>query len=104
MEKNSQVSEPVNNLFTIMSVVSKPETLQYFKDAYSDCSIRYGDLKKQLAEDIIVFIEPIRERILEIHSDSEYLRKVVMMGKEKAHASASQTIKAVRELIGIRPF
>lgn len=104
VEKNSPVSEPISNLFTIMSVVSKPETLQYFKDAYSDCSIRYGDLKKQLAEDIITFVAPIRERILEISSDSEYLRKVVKMGKEKAHASASQTIKDVRELIGIRPF
>ena len=104
LEPDSPVSEPVNNLFTIMSVVSKPETLQFFKEAYSNCSIRYGDLKKQLAEDIVIFTEPLRERIKEISADEVYLRKVVNMGKEKAHASAAGTLREVRELIGFRPF
>lgn len=104
LEPDSPVSEPVNNLFTIMSVVSKPETLQFFKEAYSNCSIRYGDLKKQLAEDIVIFTEPLRERIKEISADEVYLRKVVSMGKEKAHASAAGTLREVRELIGFRPF
>lgn len=104
LEPDSPVSEPVNNLFTIMSVVSKPETLQFFKEAYSNCSIRYGDLKKQLAEDIVIFTEPLRERIKEISADEVYLRKVVNMGKEKAHASAAGTLREVRELIGFRSF
>ena len=52
-EPNSPVSEPIANLFTLMELVSTPDTLQHFKDAYADCSIRYGDLKKQLAEDIL---------------------------------------------------
>ncbi|HBG88286.1 MAG TPA: tryptophan--tRNA ligase [Marinilabiliaceae bacterium] len=104
LEPDSPVSEPVNNLFTIMSVVSKPETLQFFKEAYSNCSIRYGDLKKQLAEDIVIFTEPLRERIKEISADEVYLRKVVNMGKEKAHASVAGTLREVRELIGFRPF
>ena len=104
LEPDSPVSEPVNNLFTIMSVVSKPETLQFFIVAYSNCSIRYGDLKKQLAEDIVIFTEPLRERIKEISADEVYLRKVVNMGKEKAHASAAGTLREVRELIGFRPF
>lgn len=104
LEPDSPVSEPVNNLFTLMSVVSKPETLQFFKEAYSNCSIRYGDLKKQLAEDIVIFTEPLRERIKEISADEVYLHKVVDMGKEKAHASAAETLREVRELIGFRPF
>ncbi|WP_026474113.1 tryptophan--tRNA ligase [Alkaliflexus imshenetskii] len=103
-EPNSEVSESVNNLFTIMSVVSKPETLDFFKEQYANCSIRYGDLKKQLAEDIIIFTEPIREKIKAIYADEVYLQKVVNMGKEKAHASASKTIREVRELIGFRSF
>lgn len=103
-EKNSPVSEPVNNLFSLMSVVSKPETLQFFKDEYANCSIRYGDLKKQLAEDIILFNEPIREKIEAIASDENYLRKVVKMGKEKAYESASKNLKMVREIIGFKTF
>lgn len=103
-ELNSPVAEPIANLFTIMSVVSKPETLEFFKEQYANCNIRYGDLKKQLAEDITLFNEPIREKIKEIAGNKDYLRKVVSMGKEKAHASASKTLKEVREIIGFKPF
>lgn len=103
-EMNSPVTEPIANLFTLMSVVSEPETLTYFKEQYSNCNIRYGDLKKQLAEDIIQFTEPLRDKINSIASDEAYLRKVVSMGKEKAHASASKTLREVREIIGFKPF
>ncbi|MCT4639982.1 MAG: tryptophan--tRNA ligase [Bacteroidales bacterium] len=103
-EPNSPVTESVQNLFTIMDVVSTPDTLQYFKDKYASCEIRYGDLKKQLAEDIIKVTTPIRERILDIAADTEYLRKVVKLGEDKARESAAKTIKEVREIIGFKPF
>src|SRR5512137_2428323 len=83
-------SEPVNNLFTIMNVVSDPSTVKYFTEKHASCEIRYGDMKKQLAEDIIKVTEPIRERINEILSDKKYLAKVVSEGAEKARASASK--------------
>jgi tryptophanyl-tRNA synthetase len=101
---NQTPTEPVKNLFTLMSVVSEPETLKFFKEKHASCEIRYGDMKKQLAEDIVKFTEPIRERIIEIHSDSRYLAKVVSEGAEKARASASQTVREVRKIIGYRPF
>ncbi len=50
---NSPVPEPVNNLFTLMDLVSDPEVVQSFRNAYADCSIRYGDMKQQLVEDIL---------------------------------------------------
>jgi tryptophanyl-tRNA synthetase len=103
-EPNSPVTESVQNLFTIMDVVSTPDTLQYFKDKYASCEIRYGDLKKQLAEDIIKVTTPIREKILDIAADTEYLRKVVKLGEDKARESAAKTIKEVREIIGFKPF
>lgn len=103
-EQNSKVSEPVQNLFTIMEVVSQKEVLDQFKEDYAKCTIRYGDLKKKLAEDIINFTTPIREKINAIAADDAYLRKVAEMGKEKAHASASKTVKEVREIIGFKPF
>ncbi len=103
-EKNSKFTEPVKNLFTLMEVVSTPDTVKHFKDHYKECTIRYGDLKKQLAEDIIKFTTPIRERIKDIESNEVYLSKVVKMGAEKAIASASKTLKEVKEIIGIKRF
>ena len=99
---HSPKPESIENLFTLMSVVSTADTVQHFREKWDDCTIRYGDLKKQLAEDIITFQSPIRERITEIYSDEAYLQKVMKTGKEKAHASAAKTIREVREIIGIR--
>lgn len=101
---NSPMSEPVANLFYLLELLSTPDVVKHFKDAYKDCSIRYGDLKKQLAEDIITFTTPIRERINDIYKDDDYLRKVVKMGSEKARESASRTVRDVREILGYRPF
>ena len=101
---NSEMSEPVKNLFTILEIVSEKDTVNYFKEEYANCTIRYGDLKKQLAEDVIKLIKPINERIKDIDKNNEYLAKVAKMGAEKARESASKTIKEVREIIGFKKF
>ena len=103
-EPNSPISEPIQNLFTLMEVVSEPAVLAQFKEDYAKCTIRYGDLKKKLAEDIINFTTPVREKINAIAADDAYLRKVAAMGREKAHMNASKTLKEVREIIGFKPF
>jgi tryptophanyl-tRNA synthetase len=103
-EENQQKPEAIQNLFTLMDVVSKPETISFFDEAYNNCSIRYGDLKKQLAEDIITFTTPFRERILSLSEDTTYLQKVTKQGAEVARESARKTIGEVREIIGFKPF
>ena len=72
-EPNSEKPEPIQNLFTLMEIVSTPEVYQHFDGLYNDCAIRYGDMKKQLAADINAFCAPIRERILDIQGDKELL-------------------------------
>lgn len=103
-EPNSPISEPIQNIFTIMESVSAPDTIAFFKEKYASCEIRYGDLKKQLAEDIIAAVAPIRERIEDIRNNDKYLHEVTAMGAEKARKSAQQTIDAVREIMGIYSF
>ena len=102
-EPNSEKPEPIQNLFTLMEIVSAPEVYQHFDELYNDCAIRYGDMKKQLAADINAFCAPIRERILDIQGDKELLSRVARIGAEKARESASKTIDEVRHIIGFRP-
>lgn len=99
---NSEKPEPIANLFTMMEIVSTKDTYDFFNEKYNTCEIRYGDMKKQLAEDINAFCAPIREQILSISADTEYLEKVARMGAEKASVSASKTLREVREIIGFR--
>lgn len=101
---NSPVSVPVQNLFDLMELTSTPDTLQHFKDAYADCSIRYGDLKKQLAEDILKITLPIRERIMDVRNDDALMGRVLKEGAEKARANAVKTLAEVREVMGIHKF
>lgn len=103
-EKGQEMSEPVKNLFTIMNVVSDRQVVEFFAEKHASCEIRYGDLKKQLAEDVIKATDPIREKINDILADGSYLAKVVKEGSEKARESASRTVKEVREIIGYRSF
>ena len=101
-QANQEKSQEIQNLFTIMQQVSKPETLHFFEAAYADCSIRYGDFKKQLADDIIAFCAPLRERILELSEKDSYIEDVIHHGAEKARQSARNTIAEVRQIIGFR--
>ena len=103
-EPNQQKPEVIQNLFTLLDVVSTPDVVAHFDYAYNDCSIRYGDLKKQLAEDIVRFTSPIREKIEALVADEAYLSKVARLGAEKARASASKTLLEVREVIGVKKF
>jgi tryptophanyl-tRNA synthetase len=103
-EMNQPKTLPVENLFTLMKIMSSPDTLDHFNDLYDNCKIRYGDMKKQLAEDIILFTAPFRQKISELIADPAYLRKVITTGAEKARTSGSKTVQEVREIIGFKKF
>ncbi len=99
---NSERPEIIENLFTFMKIVSTPETYQYFDEKWNDCTLRYGDMKKQIAEDVVKVTNPIRERILEYSSSIELLDKVAKEGADRARESASSTLKEVRKIIGFK--
>lgn len=102
-EPNSEKPQAIANLFQMMEIVSDRSTYEYFDEKYNNCEIRYGDLKKQLAEDINRFCAPIREHILDILANEDYLESVARKGAEKARESASKTLSEVRQIIGFRP-
>ncbi|MFN8237399.1 MAG: tryptophan--tRNA ligase [Chitinophagales bacterium] len=99
---NQEKPEEIKNLFMLMSLVSTNDTVQFFEDAYNNCSIRYGDMKKQLAEDIILFTQPMKEKITELENNPAFIRKVAQEGAEKARISARKTLDGVQEVMGLK--
>ena len=93
--------ESISNLFQLMNLVSSADTIAFFEARWNACDIRYGDMKKQLAEDMILFTNPLRERITEIEKDDDLLNRVIRQGAEKARESASKTLHEVRTVIGL---
>lgn len=97
-------SPEVINLFALMELVSQPDTLKHFEMAYDQATIRYGDLKKQLAEDMISFVAPLRERIRETLSDRQRLNSLLKRGAEQARVSARETLRNAREMAGLKYY
>ena len=103
-EQNSVKPDYIENIFLLMKLVSTEETVKKFDEDYNKCTIRYGDMKKQLGEDMVKFISPIREKVNAILGDENYLRKVMEQGADKARNSARATIELAREAIGLKYF
>lgn len=99
---NQEKPQPIENLFQLMRVVSQPDTVAFFEEKWNDMSIRYGDMKKQLAEDMERFVAPIRERIQQFSADDAYIERVIRQGAEKSRVGARQTVQDVREIIGFK--
>jgi tryptophanyl-tRNA synthetase len=103
-EPNSAKPDYIENIFMLMKLVSSVGVIKKFEDDYNNCTIRYGDMKKQLGEDMVKFINPIREKAESIRNSPAYLKEVMEKGAEKARKSAQATIKLVREAIGLNYF
>ena len=100
-EPNAPMPEYIENIFMLLKLVCTETNYNKFLNDYNKCEIRYGDMKKQLAEDMIQFVKPIREKASALQNDIQLLQKIMREGKEKARASASQTLSEARRLIGI---
>ena len=103
-EPNSPKPDYIENVFGLMKLVSTADVVNKFERDYSNCTIRYGTMKKQLAEDMLAFISPIREKAESIRNDERYLKEVMEKGAEKARTSAKATMKLVRQAIGLNYF
>ena len=99
---NSKKPEVIENLFTFMKICSSPETYAYFDEKWNDCTLRYGDMKKQIAQDVVAIVRPIRERIEEYSANKELLDRIAREGAEVARESAQATLREVRRIIGFR--
>lgn len=100
-EPNSTKPDYIENIFQLMRLVSSADVVLHFEKAFNECNIRYGDMKKQLAEDMVKFISPIREKAEDIRTNEKYLTAIMEKGAEKARKSASDTMQLVREAMGL---
>jgi tryptophanyl-tRNA synthetase len=101
-QPDSQRPEVIENLFTFLRIASTQETYDYFDAKWKDCSLRYGDLKKQIADDLCAIVAPIRQRIEQYSADTALLDDIARQGAEVARASAAATLAEVRRIIGFR--
>jgi tryptophanyl-tRNA synthetase len=103
-EPNAEKPEYIKNIFMLMNLVSDEQVISNFEEDFNRCNIRYGDMKKQLAEDMVKFISPIRQKVEGILNDEAYLKEIMEKGAEKARKSTKATLEVVREHMGLNYF
>jgi tryptophanyl-tRNA synthetase len=87
----------ISNLLTIYSALTG-RTTEDLEDAYAGRG--YGDLKKELAEEVIEFVTPFRDRTLELLGDQQHLMDVLEAGRERASEIAEATLRDVFQRVG----
>ncbi|CAN5669153.1 tryptophan--tRNA ligase [soil metagenome] len=87
----------VSNLLTIFSALTGT-SVPDLEQAYDGKG--YGDLKKDLADVVVEFVTPFRDRTLELLDDGPQLDAILRDGAEKAGAVARRTLADVYERVG----
>jgi len=87
----------VSNLLTIYSALTGVSVTDLVEDFAGK---GYGDLKSALAEEVITFVTPFRERTLELLDDQTYLTEVLAQGAERAREVAAATLRDVYQRVG----
>lgn len=98
---NSKKPDYIENLFLLMHLVSGKDTINKFESDFDAARIRYGDMKKELAEDMVRFVAPIREKAENIRNDEQYLKLTMEQGAAKARKSAQATMQLVKQAMGL---
>jgi tryptophanyl-tRNA synthetase len=87
--------ENLLNIFQAFSGWPKEQMREHFH------GMRYGDLKKQVAEMVIAYLEPLQARYREIVAEPGYVGSILKQGAERAAPIARSTVKLVKERMGL---
>ncbi len=88
----------VSNLLTIYSALTN-DAVETLVDKYDGKG--YGDLKKDLADVVVDFVTPFRDRTLELVDNPGYLDEVLLEGSARAGEVAERTLAEVYERVGL---
>ncbi|GAA4313390.1 tryptophan--tRNA ligase [Compostibacter hankyongensis] len=101
---DSEMPDFIQNLFQLMELVSAEAVVTQFREQYRQCNIRYGDMKKQLAEDMVSFMRPIRQKAAELQQNDAHIQRILREGARQARESAAATLREARKLIGVHYY
>jgi tryptophanyl-tRNA synthetase len=92
--------EGITNLIDILSVI-RDVTPEDIEREFEDSG--YGDFKGAVADAVVDYLAPVRERYAELRPDEAALESILGAGAEKARAISSVIVADVRDAMGIGP-
>ncbi len=99
--KSMTPSAGVESLLQFVELFQGGDRRKEYEMQYMSGGIRYGDLKKELANAIYEELQPIQKKRLELENNPEYVKKIIEDGAKKAREVAQETLIGVREKMGL---
>jgi tryptophanyl-tRNA synthetase len=90
------------NVFALLKLVASPDELTDWENKYQNGGMGYGQAKKRLAELMLDYFKPFREKRSELENNISYVKEVLANGAERAKAVASETLEKARQAVGLR--
>jgi tryptophanyl-tRNA synthetase len=92
------------NVFALLKLVASAEELAGWEKRYRNGGMGYSEAKKRLAELIIDYFKPFRQKRTELENNVDYVKEVLAGGAERAKAVAAKTLEQARQAVGLSGF
>jgi len=89
------------NVFALLKLVASPDELAQWEDRYLSGGMGYSEAKKRLAELIIDYFRPFRQRRAKLENNIDYIKEILAKGAARAKAVASGTLAQARKAVGL---
>ncbi|MHC4073103.1 MAG: tryptophan--tRNA ligase [Planctomycetota bacterium] len=90
------------NVFALLKLVASPDELGEWDSKYRSGGMGYGQAKKRLAELVLDYFRPYRQKRDELEGNIDYVREVLAGGAERARVVAGKTLERARQAVGLR--
>ena len=89
------------NVFALLKLVASPDELAEWENRYRSGGMGYSEAKKRLAELMIDYFKPFRQKRADLENNIDYLREVLANGAKRAKTVAVQTVAEARKAVGL---
>jgi len=102
---STPVEEPKDpdkcNIFALLKLFASKEEIAQWESKYRNGGMGYGQAKKRLAEMVIDYFKPFREKRAELENNIDYVKQQLENGAERARRVAAKTLSKVRKKVGM---
>jgi len=92
------------NVFALLKLFASPEETKQWDERYRKGGMGYGEAKKRLAELIVEYFKPYRQKRAELESNHDYVKQMLAKGAQRARAIASKTLAEARKAVGLDDY
>jgi tryptophanyl-tRNA synthetase len=100
-EATDKMSAGVENLFNLLKACGKMDAHATLMDTYAAGTLRYGDLKGEVAEVLVELTQPFGERLTDLNARKKEVKAEIQDSAAEIRKIAQQTLREVKELVGL---